>query len=349
MCYDWFIMNSEDIITGRVVEEHKARFVVRVGEVEYSAVLRGKVYFADEISEDSSEGVPKVGDFVECSLLSEREVVIERILPRTSVISRKASGSDEVQVIVTNVNLIFIVMGLDEDFNIHRLERYLLLANQSGITPVVVLNKADLVEDSASYVAKVEALASGLVVHAVSAIGGSDIDVLRPYVTPDTTAVLLGSSGAGKSTITNVFLDSQHQSTQGLRDDGRGKHTTTHRQLFQLSGGGFLIDTPGMRELGIAGEEEVDSEVFAHIQSLMSECKYTRCDHEKTEGCAVQKALADGRLDTRQYEHYLKLETEREKKIQVSSVESHAKKRRISRKANKQEKKSQKQGWDHEY
>jgi ribosome biogenesis GTPase len=203
-------------------------------------------------------------------------------------------------------------MGLDGDFNVSRLERYLLLARESEVLPVVVLNKCDTVEDVGLYKSGVKQAVGDVPVHAVSALTGEGMETLLTYFKSKTTVVLLGSSGAGKSTITNWLLADNRQVVRGVRnDDSHGRHTTTARQLFLLPDGGHLIDTPGMRELGVYSTEEQEAEVFVLLDTLASQCRFSNCDHEKSTGCAILAAIESGKIESRQLQNYLKLQRER--------------------------------------
>ncbi|MFT5436629.1 MAG: ribosome biogenesis GTPase, partial [Ulvibacter sp.] len=258
------ILNS--MKTARVTEEHKTNYIISDGEKEITATVRGSFFTGDNF--------PKVGDQVVFTDISEDKAVIEKVLPRTSVIIRKDIGTASTQVIAANVDLIFIVMGLDKDFNVGRLERYLLLAKQSEIKAVIVLNKSDTVEKIDDYVQQVKAISGTSPVYAVSALNNENIEALISHLTPDTTAVLLGSSGAGKSTITNRLLNKDTQKVSEVRkNDSRGRHTTTSRQLFILPTGASLIDTPGMRELGVLDSSDEDEDaVFSKINELSKQC-----------------------------------------------------------------------------
>jgi ribosome biogenesis GTPase / thiamine phosphate phosphatase len=289
----------------RIIEEHKISYIISNGGKERIATVRGS-FFAEK-------NFPKVGDRVIFTAIDNDKAVIEQILPRTSEIIRKNVETGLTQVLVANVDVIFIVMGLDNDFNLNRLERYLLLAKQSSITSVIVLNKSDAVDDIADYLHQVEAIAGTTPVHAVSALNNKNMDALLTHMKADTTAVLIGSSGAGKSTITNRLLHADTQKVSGVReDDSKGRHTTTSRQLFVLPSGSSLIDTPGMRELGVLdSSSEDENSVFSKIDALSQQCKFSNCDHEKSKGCAVTAALTNGDISERQLNNYQKLQRER--------------------------------------
>jgi ribosome biogenesis GTPase len=290
-------------IRGRVITEHKASYVVAADSREYVASIRGHFH------EGEATQFPKVGDYVVLSVLEEEKAIIETIEPRRSEVMRKSAHDDTIQVMVVNVDYVFIVMGLDDDFNLRRLERYLVLSEQAHITPIVILNKSDVVDDLDLYVRQATEVAGKAAVHAVSATTGVGMEVFDGYFTDEITAVLLGSSGAGKSTITNHLLGNQIQDTKEVRSfDSRGRHTTTTRELFKLPKGGYLIDTPGMRELGFVSEEDITDGTFADIEILTYSCKFPNCDHVKSVGCAVQAAIAEGEIDQKHFDNYLKLQ-----------------------------------------
>ncbi|MDB5254631.1 MAG: GTPase RsgA [Candidatus Nomurabacteria bacterium] len=319
--------------TARVVEEHKTQYILRTPDTEYTAVIRGKILL------NGKKDFPKVGDYVEYAELGGDQAVIENILPRKNQIIRKAAIGNEPQVIVTNVDVMFIVMGLDGDYNLRRLERYLLLAEQSNVKPVVVLNKMDVVPDVQPFLDEVRAVAHDAAIHAVSASTELNMEVLKTYFTPETTAVMLGSSGAGKSTMMNWFLGHNKQATQEVReDDGKGRHTTTSRELFALPGGGYLIDTPGMRTLGLFNTGDPTNDTFGDIEALLKECKYSDCDHTKSRGCAIQNAIYDGIIDAKHYASYCKLKGEQDylkTKIGVNSNAEHKEKVKKIQKQNR--------------
>jgi len=301
---------------GRVIEEHKTRYTISSEDGVYSAVVRG-IFHKDT----SLQGkiFPKVGDYVEYKATGDHEAVIENLLPRTTVVVRAVfpkglqGASVTSEVIVANVDIIFIVVGLDKDFNLSRIERYVLLARKSNVDAVILLNKSDVVLDPTLYIEQIKHRLPHIPVHAISAEAGINVEIIRTYITAETTAVLLGSSGAGKSTITNWLLGKQEQLTRSVRkNDSSGRHTTTSRQLFAIPTGGYLIDTPGIRELGVLSTEEDEADTFSSINLLQEQCQFTDCDHEKSEGCAILDAIASGQIDRKHFENYLKLKRERE-------------------------------------
>ena len=256
--------------------------------------------------------LPAVGDWVVARPLDgERKALIEAVLPRRSAFTRKEAWERTVeQVVAANVDIVFVVSAFGHDLNPRRMERYLIGAWESGAKPVIVLNKADLSDDPAAEAAPIEAVAFGVPVHAVSATTGDGLDLLQRYVVPGSTAALLGSSGVGKSTLVNRLAGERVMKVRDLRQDGRGRHTTTHRELVPLSGGGLLLDTPGMRELQLwAGEEALDS-TFEDVVRLFRHCRFNDCAHEREPGCAVQAALRDGTLQQERYDSWRKLQRE---------------------------------------
>ncbi|EMQ2876526.1 ribosome small subunit-dependent GTPase A [Vibrio navarrensis] len=249
-----------------------------------------------------------VGDW----LLVDAQHQFKRLLERQSELSRKAAGSKvEEQLIAANVDTLFIVCSLNDDFNLSRIERYLSVAKEAHIEPVVVLTKADLCVDAEARIQQVKQLSATLLVEAVNALDSHSVDVLRPWCTTGRTVAFLGSSGVGKSTLTNSLLGDETQQTGGIReDDSKGRHTTTARSVHLIAGGGIIIDTPGMRELQLADCGEGVSETFAEIESLAERCRFSDCRHQQEPGCAVQKAIENGTLELRRYQNYLKLQKE---------------------------------------
>jgi ribosome biogenesis GTPase len=283
----------------RVVAEHRGGYAVRTERDDRLAHARGRLR-----DEELWGGMPTVGDWVAVVDAGER-YAIEGVLPRRTKVSRKTPWlKSEEHVLAANVDTIFLVSGLDGDFNVRRLERYLATAWDSGADPVVVLTKLDL-NDSAETVLEAEAVAMGVPVHALSNVTGEGVDALDAYLRPARTIVLLGSSGVGKSTLLNRLAGRELMPTAELRHDGRGRHTTRHRQLKALKSGALLIDTPGLRELQI-WEGDLDR-AFAEIGELATQCRFNDCAHRTEPGCAILAALADGSLDPERWESYQKL------------------------------------------
>ena len=254
---------------------------------------------------------PAVGDWV-VAVREAGAIQIEAVLPRRTQFGRRMAGTKPVeQIVAANVDLVFLVTGLDRDYNIRRIERYLTLAWESGAKPVIVLNKTDLRSNADQVIAEVEHVAFGVPIHAVSAVEGTGLDDLASHIEPGQTAALLGSSGVGKSTIVNALLGSERQEVHPVReDDSRGRHTTTHRELIPLPGGGILLDTPGMRELQLWGEGTGLDQTFEDVAAFASRCRYRDCSHRNEPGCAVQVALTSGNLAEERYASYQKLQRE---------------------------------------
>jgi ribosome biogenesis GTPase len=216
----------------------------------------------------------------------------------------------EQQVVAANVDTVFLVSALVDDYNLRRLERYLVLAWESGAQPVVVLTKSDLCDDVDVAIAEVESVAVGVPVHAVSNVTGEGVDELRPYFSGNRTVAALGSSGVGKSTLINSLSGHEVMATGSVRRDGRGRHTTTRRELIPVPGGGFFLDTPGMRELQLAEATGGIEEAFDDLFELFARCRFSDCAHDQEPGCAVKQALRDGELDAARWKSYQKLQRE---------------------------------------
>ena len=250
-----------------------------------------------------------VGDWLLIDAASRQPV---RLLTRSSLFRRKAAGAGrETQLIAANVDTLFVVTSCNQDFNLARLERYLAVAREADVTPVVVLTKADLTDDVARYAAQAADLLAGLIVEAVDARVSDAAMRLRDWCGPGQTVALVGSSGVGKSTLVNTLAATAQQATAGIReDDAKGRHTTSARSLHPLPTGGWLVDTPGMRELALADAESGLADVFAEIVALAADCRFADCRHESEPACAVQQAITEGRLDPARLKRWRKLAAE---------------------------------------
>lgn len=280
--------------TGRISAEHRGAYRILTPNLELSAELEGKLRHGAQSRLD----LPAVGDFVTFTALDDTHAIVRSVLPRRSAIVRKAAGTrtDE-QVIASNVDTLFIVSSLDGDFNIRRIERYVILAWDSGARPAIVLNKADLCDDPSAVLDAIAATGWSVPVHRVCAFDAAAIAELTPYLGDGQTVALVGSSGVGKSTLTNALIGADRQDTGEVRTDDRGRHTTTARQLFVLPGGAALIDTPGMRELQLWSDAAGIGDAFGDIAERAAACRFTDCAHEAEPGCAVRDAIDPERLE----------------------------------------------------
>ncbi len=278
------------------------------------SVHRDRVEIAGEGLHETAELSPKaaamqitVGDWI---LIDEQRHIVKR-LERFGAFRRRAAGTGaDVQIIAANVDTLFIVTSANRDFNIARLERYLAIAHDAGAFPIIVITKADTVESTEEFLAAASGLAPGVLVEALNALDPHDVEVLRPWCEAGQTVALLGSSGVGKSTLTNT-LTGEHLHTRAAReDDQRGRHTTTSRSMHQLPHGGWLIDTPGMRELQLVDVGNALGDVFSEVIALAARCRFSDCSHETEPGCAVQLAIDEGRLDAERLRRYRKLQAE---------------------------------------
>jgi ribosome biogenesis GTPase len=308
---------NQGLVPARVAQEHKGLYFIYSQHGELSARISGKLRHGMK----SRAEFPAVGDWVAVqSRPDEHKATILALLPRKSLFSRKAvlsggmpdsGGKTEEQVLSANVDTVFLVCGLDVDFNPRRIERYLAVAWDSRASPVIVLNKVDLCSDVNEKVAEVESIAFGIPIHPVSAMKNQGLEILQKYLRRGKTAVLLGSSGVGKSSIINKMLGEGSLKVSKVRAyNGRGRHTTAYRQMILLPSGGVFIDTPGMRELALWGNEEGLERTFNDIRQLALGCRFRDCSHQDEPGCAVQRALKDGILTAGRYKNYLRLRKE---------------------------------------
>ncbi|MCC6144439.1 MAG: ribosome small subunit-dependent GTPase A [Candidatus Hydrogenedentes bacterium] len=296
------------LVPGRISRVYRSRCTVWTAEGERDAEPAGRLRL-----EDNQAQHPAVGDWVALfAPPGDGLARIEAILPRRSALSRKVPGERTVeQVLVANVDTVFLVNGLDHDFNPRRIERYLTLAWDSGTSPVIVLNKADAAPDAQAALAEVEAIAFGVPIVLMSALTDGDMSSLMAHLQARKTHALLGSSGVGKSTLVNRLLGRTQMATQHVReDDSRGRHTTTHRELFALDNGALLVDTPGLRELQLWADEEGLLQAFPDIDALAEHCRFRDCRHHDEPGCAVLEAVAMGELPEARLESFHKLEKE---------------------------------------
>jgi ribosome biogenesis GTPase len=314
----------DGLAPARVAVEHRSEYVLYSQHGELRAELAGKLRHTDDH--------PAVGDWVAVAARAdEGRATIQALLPRRTAFVRKVAWSEtKPQVVAANVDVVFVVCGLDLNYNLRRIERYLTLAWESGAQPVVLLTKADLCDDVESRVYEVESVAYGVPVHAVSAPHGDGVETVRAYVPGGRTAALLGSSGVGKSTLVNALLGEELLATQDIREDGRGRHTTTHRQLVPLPEGGLMLDTPGMRELQLWDADSGLEAAFGDVESIAAQCRFADCSHRREPDCAVRTALAGGTLDVERYESWRKLqrELERLERKQDGRARSEARKER---------------------
>ncbi len=289
----------------RVVSQEKGMYRIMCEQGEISAVISGKLRF----NAKSASDLPAVGDFVMAEVGTS--AIIHYLLTRKSCVVRKAAGDKRTeQIVAANVGTLFICMSLNRDYNLRRLERYLAIGWDSGAVPVIVLTKTDLTDDLEQRRAEIEKIAPGVEILFTSALEKGSSRQLMSYVTQGKTAAFIGSSGVGKSTLINRLIGKEYLVTNEIRNDDKGRHTTTHRELILIPGGGAVIDTPGMRELGMWEPGNGVEYAFSEIDALAAQCKFKNCTHTNEAGCAVREALDNGELTEERFRSYRKLKAE---------------------------------------
>lgn len=319
---------------GRITEINKNSYKILFEEEEIPAKLKGHFY------EEDAEKLPVVGDYVTFLHNSQGDSLILSICERKSFLQRPDQAKTAVmQYMVANVDYLFIVTSLNEDYSYNRIARYVSIACQGGAIPVVILTKSDLCSNVGRYVREVEQISDKVHVHAISAIYGIGLEELKEYMKPDVTICLMGSSGAGKSTLINTLMGEDVLKTSEIReDDDEGRHTTTFRKLIRLPNGAAIIDTPGMREIGMANVQEGIDETFSDIIELESRCKFSNCRHDTEPGCAIKAAIESGALSQDRYELYKNLGRE--------NTKNYAKKKEVSKWAKAYKKSNKRNMWD---
>ena len=305
----WAALTSQysELVTGRITLQEKGMYRIFTSTGEQNALVSGKFQFDAQSVSD----YPAVGDYVLVSRADPDTAIIHHVLPRKSLFLRKAAGTSQTeQVVAANIDTVFLCMSLNNNFNLRRLERYLASTWESGAAPVVVLTKADLCEDVSSKQAEVETITMGVPILTTSAMDTDGYGQIMPYITEGRTVAFVGSSGVGKSTLINRLLGEERLATDGLRNDDKGRHTTTHRELLLLPNGAMVIDTPGMRELGMWDAASGVEQTFGDIEELAARCRFRNCSHSGEPGCAVRAALESGHLDAGRWLSYQKLKNE---------------------------------------
>ncbi len=302
------IPQDSQLEPARVLSQEKGFYRIVSDKGEKLAEISGKFRFQATVSSD----YPAVGDFVLINWnASGNSAIIESLLPRKSAFIRKAAGEpQQEQVVAANIDIVFLCMALNNDFNLRRLERYISIAWDSGAMPIVVLTKSDLCDDLEYKLAEVSSVAFGVDILVTTSIEENGYRELLPFISDGKTIAFIGSSGVGKSTLINCLLGKEQLKTNGLRNDDKGRHTTTHRELFLLPSGAMVIDTPGMRELGMWDNDTGIERTFTDIEGLATQCRFRNCTHTNEPGCAILGALETGELQIERWQSYQKLKAE---------------------------------------
>lgn len=308
---------EEGFSAARIITQQKGNYIVGCEKGSFNGKLSGKFLHTVEVKKD----YPAVGDWVAIKIIDDTNAIIYAILPRKSYFSRKLTisggrkmkngmlvgGNIEEQIIGSNIDIAFIISGLDYNFNIGRIERYITLVRSSGATPVILLNKCDLCSNVSDYIEKIDNIAKGIDVYSISVLKNINMNIFDKFLYCNKTIVLLGSSGVGKSSIINYLFGDKLQKTNEISNtSGKGQHTTTSVQLLQHSSGCTIIDTPGIKELQLWADEDILSESFQDICSLIDDCRYSNCRHDKEIGCAIKAAIEDGKLSIERFQSYRK-------------------------------------------
>lgn len=327
---DFFIAHfnnykNKGYIPARVISQQKNNYLVCYENGTVNAKISGKFLYTASVKKN----FPTVGDWVVIKLSgNDTQVIIHAVLPRKTAFARKVAisggrklkdgiivgGSTEEQVVASNIDIVFIVSGLDENFNLQRIERYITLTYNSGAIPIIILNKMDCCKNVDEYIGKVREIAFGIEIHTVSVLKNIGMDVFNQYLLPGKTVVFLGSSGVGKSTILNYLIGEERQKTNAVSEvNNKGRHTTSSSQLIMHTTGGMLIDTPGLREVQLWGEQNALNQNFDDIISIIAKCKYRDCKHDKEPGCAIKSAFEEGRISYERFYSYIKQAEELER------------------------------------
>lgn len=311
------IYQGKGFLAARVVNQQKGNYIVRWENGDLNCKLSGKFMYNSDVKKD----YPTVGDWVAIKTINDTDAIVYALLPRKNYFARKLAisggrkiknniivgGNIEEQIIGSNIDIAFIVCGLDNNFNIGRIERYITLVLSSTAKPVILLNKCDLCNNISDYVDQIHSIAANIEIYPISVLNNINMDALYKFLNCGTTVVFLGSSGVGKSTIINYLFHNEVQKTSAISSsNGKGRHTTSSSQLLQHSSGCVVIDTPGTKELQLWADEDVLSQSFEDITSLINQCKYSNCKHDKEPGCAIKKAIEAGTLSIERFNSYQK-------------------------------------------